>query len=79
MEQHTKRLVRFHRIFSRYTDESKRHYLRLWYRKALNFQHESYKLTEIIDRNVNKKATTVFFLKWRQAFLKNRANFEHKI
>ena len=79
MASHTKRVQRFARIFIRYTDETKRHYLRKWYRKAMNFTHENYKQKGLIDFNVNKKTKTMAFLKWRQAFLKNRAMFEHKL
>jgi hypothetical protein len=79
MAQHTKRVQRFARIFCRYSDEMKRHYVRLWYRKAMNYQHENYKQLGLVDFNVNKKTKNLAFLRWRQAFLKKRAMFEHKL
>ena len=57
----------------------KRHYLRLWYRKAMDFTHESYKKLNLVDYNVGKKRKICFFYKWRQAFLEKKKCYDSKL
>lgn len=70
---------KFVRIMSQYGTEKKRSYLRLWYRKAMNFTHENYKKLNLVEFNVSKKRKIKFYYKWRQAFLENRKNYDSKV
>jgi len=42
------KLQRFARVISNYGVDRRRHYLRLWYRKAMNVIHENYKKTNLV-------------------------------
>jgi len=59
------KLYKFARVMGTYGNDRKRHYLRLWYRKAMNFIHENYKKINLIEFNVVKKRRTKFFFRWR--------------
>lgn len=73
------KMKKFVRIMNSYGVEAKRAYFRLWYRKAMNFTHESYKNINLIEYNVNKKRKMKFYYKWREAFLEGRKNYESKV
>ena len=66
------KLYKFTRVIGNYGQDRKRHYLRCWYRRAMNFTHENYKKLNLIEFNVSKKRKLKFFYKWRQAFLNKR-------
>jgi len=72
------KMRKFTRTLSNYGTERKRFFLRLWYRNAMNFIHENYKKLNLVEFNADKKKKMIFFYKWRQAFLKNRKNFDNK-
>ena len=72
-------MLKFTRIMSNYGQDRQRHYLRLWYRKAMNFVHETYKKLNLVEYNVNKKRRMLYYYKWRQAFLTNRKNYDSKV
>ena len=59
------KMRKFTRIIGQYGTERKRHFLRLWYRKAMNFTHENYKKLNLVEYNVNKKRKIKFYYKWR--------------
>jgi len=59
------KLYKFARVIGLYGENRKRHYLRTWYRKSMNFIHENYKKLNLIEFNVDKKRKTKFYYKWR--------------
>ena len=59
------KMYKFTRIMTNYGTDRKRHYLRLWYRKSMNFVHENYKKLNLVEFNVNKKRKIKFYYKWR--------------
>lgn len=63
------KMQRFARVIYGYGEHRRRHYLRLWYRKAMNAVHENYKKLNLVQYNVDKKRRITFYYKWRQAFL----------
>lgn len=60
-----KKLHRFARVMCNYGLDRKRAYLRRWYINAMNFVHENYKKTNLIEYNVNKKRKLKFYFSWR--------------
>ena len=65
-------LTKLNRVVAKYLGDSKRRYLRLWYRNAFNCVHETRKRNQLIDGSVRFKRSQKFFYLWRQAFMKNR-------
>jgi hypothetical protein len=63
------KMTKFARVIFNYGVDRKRHFLRLWYRKAMNVVHENYKKLNLVEFNVDKKRKIKFYYKWRQAFL----------
>jgi hypothetical protein len=59
------KMKKFVRVMTQYGQDEKRHYLRLWYRRAMNFTHENYKKLNLVEYNVNKKRKLKFYFKWR--------------
>lgn len=72
-------MYKFARTIGNYGQDRKRHYLRQWYRQAMNFVHENYKKLNLIEFNVSKKRKIKFFYKWRWAFLQKRKFFDSKV
>ena len=70
---------KFLRVMNNYTTDRKRTYLKLWYRRSMNFVHENYKKLNLVEFNVNKKRKIKFYYKWRQAFLQNKRAYDSKI
>ena len=73
------KMQRLARVVLGYWVERKRRYLRMWYRKGMDWEHENYKKLNLVDFNVNKKRKIRFFYKWRQAFLVKKRHFESKV
>ena len=67
-----RRLGKLNRVLSNYYTDRKRHFLRLWYRKALDCVHETSKRNQLVENNVKFKREQRFFFLWRQAFLGRR-------
>jgi hypothetical protein len=65
-------LNKLDRVVMKYLGDSKRRYLRLWYRNAFNCVHETRKRNQLIDGSVTFKRSQKFFYLWRQAFMKAR-------
>jgi hypothetical protein len=74
-----RKMHKFTKVLTNYGSDRKRHFLRLWYRKAMNYIHENYKKLNLIEYNVNKKRKIKFYYKWREAFLTNRKHSDSKI
>lgn len=72
------KLYTFTRVVSNQVADAKRHYLRLWFRHAMNFTHENYKKLNLVEYNVDKKRKIKFYFKWRQAFLNLKKSYECK-
>lgn len=53
------------RIVSNYHTDRKRHYIRLWYRKAFNCMDEIHKRNIMLEKNVKLKREQKFFYLWR--------------
>ena len=73
------KMLNFTRVLTNYGTDRKRQFLRLWYRKAMNYVHENYKKLNLVEFNVNKKRKIKFYYKWKDAFLYNRKCFDSKV
>jgi hypothetical protein len=72
------KMNKFVRAMNSYNTDRKRTYLRLWYRRAMNFVHENYKKLNLVEYNVNKKRKIKYYYKWRQAFLEKKKDYDSK-
>lgn len=72
------KLSRLHRVLCNYSEDRKRSFLRLWYRKAFNVIHENYKRNSLIDANVDHMRRQKFFYLWRGLYNRRKRIFGNK-
>jgi len=67
-----KRLTKLQRIMANYYTNRKRHFLRGWYKKALNSIHENNTRNNLLDAKTKFGREQKFFYMWRKAYLNSR-------